>query len=295
MDQAFSFSSIIDNLLVQLHSIQQLCNNIETAISFARLNILHSSIIEPNQIRLIIDKLEEIYNTQNIPKLRNLMDYYSLLSTQTTIRDKLILFKIHIPIVSSQYKYFQIFPVPILNQTIITEQPYILLNTEDYWSTSEKCPEVEDWYFCRQETLHKHQPCLAELLQNGKNTCPRTTVHFSETSTTQIDANKILIITAEPTKIRSLCNTEGIHEIAKPSIISLNGCRVSTGGKEFQTEQTTHEEFLFELPEVELPPIYEENRKTLHLKNIDQEQILQINTFANNRITKIERIKTSMV
>ncbi|KAL3265585.1 hypothetical protein HHI36_009790 [Cryptolaemus montrouzieri] len=149
------------------------------------------------------------------------------------------------------------------------------------------------WYFCRQETLQKHQPCLAELLQNGKNTCPGTS-HFSETSTTQIDANKILIIPAEPTKIRSLCNTEGIHEIAKPSIITLDGCRVSIGGKEFQTEQTTHEEFLFELPEVELPLIYEENRKTLNLKNIDQEQILQINTFANNlRITELQKLNES--
>ncbi|KAL3273140.1 hypothetical protein HHI36_014594 [Cryptolaemus montrouzieri] len=95
----------------------------------------------------------------------------------------------------------------------------------------------------------------------------------------------------EPTKIRSLCNTEGIHEIAKPSIISLDGCRVSIGGKEFQTEQTTQEEFLFELPEVQLPSIYEENRKTLHLKNSNQEQILQINTFANNlRITELQKL-----
>ncbi|KAL3279421.1 hypothetical protein HHI36_016932 [Cryptolaemus montrouzieri] len=109
----------------------------------------------------------------------------------------------------------------------------------------------------------------------------------------EIDTSKNLYKT-EPTKIRSLCNTEGIHEIAKPSIISLDGCRVSIGGKEFQTQQTTHEEFLFELPEVELPPIYEENRKTLHLKNIDQEQILQINTFANNlRITELQKLNES--
>lgn len=53
---------------MQLQSIQYTLNNIELAISFAKLNILHSFIIEPNQLTLVINKLNKLCNLRQIPK-----------------------------------------------------------------------------------------------------------------------------------------------------------------------------------------------------------------------------------
>ncbi|KAK9883571.1 hypothetical protein WA026_001748 [Henosepilachna vigintioctopunctata] len=183
---------------------------------------------------------------------------------------------------SSKYEYFQIFPVPILNRTIIPTHPFLLLNTEDYWTTSERCPDVEDWYFCLQRNLHKQQPCLATIIRTGKNHCVTTQLHFDETSISQINANELLVIPSRRTTIKSSCPIEGIYEICEPSTISLDQCKVAVDGKTFQAEQTTHEEFVFILPEIGITSSSAYKEQILHVKRIDEQGINQINSVINN-------------
>ncbi|XP_072397183.1 uncharacterized protein [Diabrotica undecimpunctata] len=283
LEQAFSITNTIDNLIMQLHSVDNIINNLETSLSFARLNILHSSIISPFQIKQMLNELERIYGIEQVPKLDKIINYYSLFSTQVIIQNKTIIFKIHTPIVSSIYKYFQVYPVPLLNQTVLPENPYLLLNTENYWTSAEKCPEVENWYFCLQSKLHKQQQCLANLIRTGKNQCPPTSIHFTETSAIQINSKDILVIPAAPFNIKSQCEKEGIKEIKIPSIVTLENCQISIGNKIFQIEQTSHEEFVLELPQIYLPQ-HEENRpeRTFHIKQIDEENIQRINSLATD-------------
>lgn len=282
VEQAFSFSNIIDNLLLQLQTIQHIINNLEIAISFAKLNILHSTIIQPNQLKLAIKKLTEIYTIERIPKFQNLINYYSLFSTQVFFQNNIIVFKIHTPIISSKYKYFQLYSIPINNQTIIPDQPYLLLNAYDYWSTMERCPTIERRYFCLQENLHKYQPCLAELIRDGINSCKGTSIHFSETTIMQISPKELLVIPAKRTNIKSSCNIEGIYEIKNPSIVILDNCIFTIDGKTFQAEKTTQEKFIFELPKIEIPPMENENKKIIKLKQVDSENIRRINSLAEN-------------
>ena len=101
LESAFSFSNIIDNLLIQLYSIKNILGNLEIATSFAKLNILHSSILEPSKLKLLLEKLAITYNKEQVPKLQKTFNYYFLFSTQVTILDKLIIFKIHVPLVPS--------------------------------------------------------------------------------------------------------------------------------------------------------------------------------------------------
>ncbi|CAH0549876.1 unnamed protein product [Brassicogethes aeneus] len=224
------------------------------------------------------NKPEPMSTISRIPSLKNnppqRLNYF---------QNKIILFKIHIPIVSSQFKLFRLYPIPIKNKTIIPEQPYLLLNTRDFWTTSQQCPEIENWYFCRQNDLHKHQPCLADLIRNGKILCQSTNIHYSETSVTQINSKDVLIIPARNTKIESSCDIEGIYETSKPSILSMKKCKISINGKFFQAEDTNHEEFIFELPKIELPHIeINSTNKSFYLKQITSEDIDHINRIANN-------------
>lgn len=65
------------------------------------MNILHSSIIKPSQLKLIITKLNKNYKVKQIPTLQRFINYYSFFSTQVIIHNKIVLFKIHTPM------YFQ--------------------------------------------------------------------------------------------------------------------------------------------------------------------------------------------
>ncbi|KAL3266176.1 hypothetical protein HHI36_010360 [Cryptolaemus montrouzieri] len=226
LQHAFSFSNIIDNLVLQLNSLHHIFDNLEIAISFGRLNILHTSIIEPQQIRIILSKLNKIYDAKT--------------------------------------------------SLLITQQRRFLDNI--------RCPEIEDWYFCRQNNLHKNQPCLATLLRTGRNQCSGTNIRFSETSITQINSNQVLIIPAATTSIKSKCEIEGIHEVQVPCVVSMSYCTLSINGRYFQTEETTQEEFIFELPKMEIPDENYTTGKSLHLKHIDMESVKHINDLANNII-----------
>ncbi|KAF2891086.1 hypothetical protein ILUMI_15087 [Ignelater luminosus] len=118
---------------------------------------------------------------------------------------------------------------------------------------AERCPKIENLYFCLQSNLLKHQPCLAEFIRTGRNSCPRTLVHFSESSPTQINAKEYFLIPATTTKIKCQCNSKGIYEIKQPSIITLNQCIINIDGKIFQIEEGLHEEYVFNLPSIETP------------------------------------------
>lgn len=282
--EAFSSSNIIDNIILQLYSLQNLITNLETAISFARLNILHTSIIDPNRLKGIISRLNTIYKNRQIPVLKQFINYYSLFSTQLIIKDKIVIFKIHSPIVTSNpYKYLQMYAVPISNISIIPEHPFLILNAEDYWTTDEECPEIEDYFYCKKYELHKNQPCLAKLIHTGRNECPGTPVHFTETSAVQINAKEVLIIPAKSICIKSKCETDGIYEIRNPSTITIDDCKIDIEGKMFQTEDTLHEEFVYDLPTIEFKTLIRENpnQKILTLKKIDHENLRKIQTLAD--------------
>ncbi|KAF2891349.1 hypothetical protein ILUMI_14824, partial [Ignelater luminosus] len=92
---------------------------------------------------------------------------------------------------------------------------------------AERCPEIEDLYFCLQ----------------------RTPGHFSESSATQINAKELLLI------------PDTTHHYVK------------------QTEESLHEEFVFDLPSIETATTNtNERRHPVHLKQVDMESIRQIRT-----------------
>lgn len=282
-EQAFSLTVIIDNLILQLQAIQNLLNNVYTAVSFAKLNVLHTSIIEPEQLKAIIFKLNKIYQDREIPLLNSLMNYYNLFSSQILIKGDILIFKIHTPIVTKPYNIFQLYPVPISGHMIIPEQPFLLLDEKDYWTTIEECPEIENFYYCKHFLLHKKQPCLVDIIKKGQNSCTSMNVQFSESSITQINSHQVLIIPKKPTIIQGQCEANGIFEVSKPSIVTLENCNVIIEGRQFQTEGTLHDDFVFELPKLKSSTT---NTKvlssTVKLKSIDTSELRHIEAVARN-------------
>jgi Baculovirus F protein len=282
-EQALSLSVTIDNLIIQLNIIRDLINNIETAVSFAKLNILHISIIEPNVLENIISNLRETYSNDQIPSLKNVMNYYHLFSTQTIVKDNLIIFKIHIPILSKSYKLFQMYPVPIQNKTIFPQQPFLLFNQEDYWTTDEECPEIENYFYCQTTNLHKGQPCLLKIIQAGINDCSSTAIHISESYVTQINSHQILAIPVEPITAQTSCKANGIYHISKPSIISLENCEVTINNKVFRPENSLHDDLVFDLPKLEVNmPKETPVQPPLRLKTIDFKKLNHIDDMIRN-------------
>lgn len=281
--QIISLSHIVDSFILQLNMIGSFINTLETAMSFAYTHVLHSSIISPDKLQSTISLVNTIYKVRRVPELSNIMNYYSLLSAQVIIGENVILFKIHIPIIDSiTYKYFQLYPIPISNKMIIPEDSYLLLNNYNNWTSEEECPQVEDKYYCLHTKLHKKQPCLATLIGSGKNQCEQQYVNLTQTNVLQISSNKLLVIPATTVNLKALCSVEGLYEVKHPSVIHLDNCSVEIMDKHFQTEDTLKQEFIFNLPSVNVSAEKPQKQRIMQLKHLDLTGIKHLSTMTDN-------------
>lgn len=133
---------------------------------------------------------------------------------------------------------------------IIPEYPFLLLHYDEQWSTPENCPEIENFYYCKQELLQKSQTCIADIIKQGKNHCHDIHVQLTETTIEQINSDQLLVIPVEPIDVQAKCETNGIFRISNPSLISLKNCVIEVNNKIFQSEETLHDELVFELPQL---------------------------------------------
>lgn len=85
--ETFSLSIVLDNLLLQLHTIATSMNNLRTAMFFAHLNILHESIIKPEDLQLIINCINSKYTQRQVPNVKYVSNYYCLFSTQFSTKN----------------------------------------------------------------------------------------------------------------------------------------------------------------------------------------------------------------
>ncbi|XP_057665983.1 uncharacterized protein LOC130899848 [Diorhabda carinulata] len=121
-----TFQSTIAQINLDCQSLITLIDNIENAITFSKLNTIHSSVISSQEILEMIKYLSTIYNKEQIPKFNNILTYYLFLGSQVTFSKSKIIFATHVPILKPKtYEFFHLYPV-IQNHTIfIPPQPYL--------------------------------------------------------------------------------------------------------------------------------------------------------------------------
>lgn len=248
LSSALYISLILDNVMLQLNTLNSIINNIENAISFAHVNKMHNSILNPNQLLTLIENIKTIYGPNRIPEFKELINFYNYLSVQVIIKNNSILFSIHTPIIlPTHYILHKIFPIPIVNKTILLSNPYILLTKEDYWTTEEECPQLEDLFICKQTALSKDEHCLFELLKTSNNMCPMINVKYTKSTIQRLYGNEILVIPVNETIARDKCH-RGLYKFSEPSIVSISSCPVEIGNLTFEIETKTEFQYVLELP-----------------------------------------------
>ena len=116
MAENLYLSLILDTNNNQLLKIKTILIKIETAISFANLNVIHNTILNEFQLKEIIDDIPQ----KGLVQLSKMIYYYKIMIPQVKIINKTTIFAIHIPIINPKpFKLYKIYPIPNLNQTII--------------------------------------------------------------------------------------------------------------------------------------------------------------------------------
>ncbi|CAH1955483.1 unnamed protein product [Acanthoscelides obtectus] len=136
-------------------------------------------------------------------------------------------------------------------------------------------------YFCKHEDLLEADPCLVEIIKNGRNTCPITRIQQSRTLVQQISSSKVIICPREPTTVHSSCPEDGLIVISQPSLIELQRCSLEINQHKFYPSDRIDHETIFPLPAISLTNFMKQNLvdvikfnlKTIQNLQISQEQI----------------------
>ncbi|CAH1995213.1 unnamed protein product [Acanthoscelides obtectus] len=174
-----------------------------------------------------------------------------------------------------------VFPVFQFNYTLIPKSQYLLFDLKNHWNTDHLCTEVANKYFCKHEDLLEADPCLVEIIKNGRNTCPITRIQQSRTLVQQISLSKVIISPREPTTVHSSCPEDGLIVISQPSLIELQRCSLEINQHKFYPSDRIDHETVFPLPAIiltnftkqNLVDVTKFNLKTIQNLQISQEQI----------------------
>lgn len=280
-DEIISLDLTIDRLILELQMLLEIITNIETSVTFSKLHVLHTATIQTENIQEILQKLG---NNAHFPKFNHVLSYYSLFSSDSIIMKDIILFKIHVPLLSQPYNYFQLFPVYQTNFTLIPEAPFFLFDENEYWHSERRCSTIEDIHICDKKQLTRGQPCMRDILVKGKIHCPLTRVKLTETLIQRISPTKLLINPSRPTTIRSTCPEDGLLIVADPTLIEWKQCTLEIDGEKFRPQEASQEEHIFSLPALNISLPIESNQRTLHISRINEKHIKNIKILADNLI-----------
>lgn len=276
-------SIILDNIRNELDKVKYLFDNIDNAISFAKVNIMHNSILNANQLNDLIITIQGLYGKDRIVNFKQLINYYSLFSTQVMIKESMVIFSIYTPIINPViFTLYKIYPIPILNLTIVLPNPYVLLNEVTQWSAANLCPEIEQAFVCKQDILSKEEMCIRELLISAKNECPVTSVHYKETSVEKLHGEEILVIPAGKTIIKTTCRPHNIFSIDKPSLIELPNCPLEIEGKLYEKERKSDLQYILEIPNIQLNVEDNKEKQHMEIQQVNYEEIKNAQIALNN-------------
>lgn len=264
-------NTIFNQLIAALDIIAQILDNIENAITFAKLNVLHPSIITSDELKMELNNINSHLKVNSLPYTldeENLINYYSIISIKGYIHENKVVFILEIPLVESKvYNYYQLYSLPMLQQqiykVIIPKTKYLTLSENQYGLSNDICKEVSQMNFlCEDQILHQltnseNDPCEVNLINfsNKYANCKSINTLISKTKIQKLSNNKWIVITVnETTATRKCKNNKDNLSLHGTYVITVpNSCELSLGANTLGTSQNSNPQLKhIELPNIQL-------------------------------------------
>lgn len=307
------FLEICEQLMESYLYIEDNLNDILNSITFARLKIIHSSIITPAHL---IESLQEISQSllkNNLPlpiKLSSVAKYLDIIELQAFQVDSNLVFVLKIPLIDQQtYTTYRLYPIPVLdNRTglhhiLSISQKYIARDDDSLMylpirDLKECKPLFPGTKLCSNlfaYPIDNNAICeariLKQLTQLPEN-CQTSFIISQGYNVQELEENTWLVINAEPLHVTVNCpkvnsKTEIIY---KNSIVKLQpGCYAFVGTTKVQASSKDFSEARYDPHPVMIP--YECCNKLPDNIKIPKLKPLQLN---NLNIEDLEIAKTKL-
>lgn len=292
----------VENLLIVCDTVNQQINIyqlilhfltvVENSLTFAKLGVMHPSIIKPSKLYEHLSLMQNKIGEENLPlpvSLENIPIYESIIQIQAYISNTTIVFIIKIPITySNKFDYYHLYAIPIFNKDFIIPlitKPYLLINNTNVAQMFESCPQLDKLtFFCETHLFTGEKSCGYDLLKNVyPNNCEWIPIKIRNYKVLQLEeTNYWIVIAPEETSIAISCPSQEIQQKIKGTYVfkAQMECTLTTNGETLITGITEDED---------LPiPLFIEFNTTLIKKNpIAPIQLREVNLGTSQEIIDI--------
>ncbi|CAB3238648.1 unnamed protein product [Arctia plantaginis] len=281
------------NLLT--HNFQVLLtrlDEVDTAVSFSRVNILHQSILDTNELFKILKDIEKTDRLAFPVTITNLVNIEHCIDIKAYVKGKQITFIMTVPTVQLDvYNYYTLHPFPMYNPNlnlsflITPKHSHILAKGLKLVSLSQTCREIDEGKFLCYESnvsFEEETTCIKDLMTFSAKimSCRPLPVNASDIKIKYIQPNSWLIYAGFSTFLTEDCDSEtSQRSVMGTYIITLdNACEVKLGKITLRQRRLQAAEMDFRsTPTIHLPSIIAPEdiklRSTINLDEIDLENL----------------------
>lgn len=303
------YHMIFTQLITAMNIISKIIENLENAITFAKLATLHPSIIEPEDLLFELQNLNKILKTNKLPyepNLENIQLYEKLATVKAYQKNNKLIFIIELPIVEIEHYYhYHLFSFPVENhnnifQFVIPKTKFLFLNEHSYSLTNKECQEIIPGEFiCHlpdSRPVNENAPCEIQLIQFTKNysNCHPNYMMLKDEKIQKIQHNQWIVILPEETTITNYCNNGEEKSSLKGSyVIKIpEDCKIQLKSTILQSYQERSKETkLVKIPAIKFKQLEVEKYQELpetKLETIDLDNLHQIKSQLQNLEIKPE-------
>lgn len=274
-----------------IHNFQTLyirLNEIETALAFAKVKLLHQSIIDTDELILLLKKIEETDKIVFPVNVENIVKIEQCIELKAYVKQNQIKLIMHIPLIRNEvFNYYKLIPLPVhseskdLTTLILPKYPYVLVKGLKVKPLSQPCQEIdEDRFLCYENDASPlvADDCITDLLKFSTNvsSCHPIPVIVDEVKADLIQANRWIVYTKTETLLTKFCEEEITREtISGTYILTMDDhCRVQIKYLKLEKLRSQGKYVTYrKLPVINLPTIFtspsEIQRKPINLEGID--------------------------
>ena len=301
---------VYTQITIMAQNILRILETIEESTTFAKLQVMHPSIIQPEDL---LQNLKKVDKTMSLPfpvQMDQIVNFENLIKIKAyQIRYKLT-FLLEIPIIDNiNYKLFHIYscPVPKMSnsfQTIIPANKYLALTNQYYSSSDDACTLIDSIYYCNNLdliNLNDSPLCETQLLlaQKPYTRCSTHLFKLSKEKIQFIENNHILLVSPSETSVIYNCEKNSQNEILPSGTYLLNkfeNCKLKINDKVIQFLEIKTKEELFiphlsynfsiqtnySIENIDLLPINLDNLNEIKYKLEKQEHVLENSNKMNH-------------
>ncbi|XP_049825049.1 uncharacterized protein LOC126265985 [Aethina tumida] len=233
--------NLCEQLLESFIFINGELDDIINSITFAKINVVHPSVIQPLNLLDELSKINSELRKDSLPldnTKENIPKFLNIIKLDTYQSNSKIIFVLNIPTVQlDSFKLYHLFSLPLkddrtkLFHTILNSHKYLITSdfNRQYAVTNDidKCQNIDTkTKICKNIVLYpvdNNAICEAQILMNPRKipeTCVVSTFDYQDYNVQPLNTNKWLIVTSNPISITITCaNTPTEIEYTKTNVI----------------------------------------------------------------------------